>query len=122
MQRDKILRKKTAGGADTQIAILILKIISIHIELAIVRIPVGIDQAGAHPSLALRYPSFPGNQACLLGNNLPQRKTAVFSFISPKTSCPIFCLKNRLSPVSGVLANQSIACGYTSQNFKVILN
>ena len=61
---DKILAQysvKTAGGTDTQIVIPILKVIGIHVELVVVGVPVGIDETGAHPSLALCFPRSHGN-------------------------------------------------------------
>ena len=76
----------TAGGTNTEIVILILRVIGIHIELAIVGIPTGVDETSARPALALRYPCFHGNRALFIRDILPQRKTAV-SFNYQRSLC-----------------------------------
>ena len=49
-------KARTAGGAGTEIRILIVEIIRIHFELASVRIPIRIDETRPTPLLALYYP------------------------------------------------------------------
>ena len=82
---DKIFAKRaiknnlqTAGGADTQIVILIVEIIGIHIELVIVRIPIRIDETSARPALALRYPCFRGNNTSFIRATPPTQNCCFF--------------------------------------------
>lgn len=43
---------RTAGGAGTEIVILIVEIIGVHIDLAIARIPIGVDEPRARPTFS----------------------------------------------------------------------
>lgn len=71
---------ETAGGAGTKIVIPILKVIGIHIKLAIVGIPVRIDKTGARPTSTLRCPYFRGNNALCIRDPIPNAKL-LFLFI-----------------------------------------
>jgi hypothetical protein len=47
---DQKHRYRTAGGTGAKILVVVVWIIGVDIELAIIRIPVGIDETSARPS------------------------------------------------------------------------
>ncbi len=43
---------RTAGGTSTEIVILIVEVIGIHIDLTIIRIPIRVDETRARPTFS----------------------------------------------------------------------